>query len=604
MKKKFMAIALTIALICMIVPTVAFAEGNTDVSTLADLKTALGSASSGDTITLTDMMDVPASETIAVPTGVVIKYDGGGFIFTAGATYTVGGNTVIGAVSNANAVLQMIDGEIFIRQTPFDEDIVWVYLTGEAIANKDISSANGIDYLVVSNEPKETPDGPDWDELTEAKLTVNKDITISCQTELRGEIIVNSGGILRSGNNLKHIDVNHEDFGGGGRVKTYAGGKFYKDGSLLFGAVSDNDATFQIEKGNLKYGCTAWDQSTFWVYVEGTASLNKNFTICAIMLGFDEDNDCWCELTVKKGVKLTATGYKGWIDGIQGGGTLIYLTDTGKTVSSATGTPSDTAVSGDTTTANTTVTADLTGVSATNKLDLKIKVNDDIYFVIAEATTSKVEIDIVVSNDILNNANVRISELSVPKYIFDTAKEENKTVEFAVTNESGKLLYSWTFDSGTIKNDDNTVEMNLSLSISKNLPAAVLDDNALVISFNHDGTLPTTDASVKIFVGEQGFISGDKLFFYYFNPTTNKYEFIAKELVVDADGYVTVTITHCSDYVLTKTDLNKSNESNPDNASPQTGDNSNILPILAIAMTSLGVLMFAMAYRKRKHILK
>ena len=265
MKKKIIAIALTITLVCMIVPTVAFAAGNTDVSSLSELKTALGSASSGDTITLTDMIDVPASETITVPTGVAIKYDGGGFIFTAGATYIVGGNTIIGAASNANAVLQIIEGEVSIRQTPFDEDIVWVYLTGEAIANKDISSANGIEYLVISNEPEETPDGPNWDELTESKLTVNKDITISCKTELRGEIIVTSGGVLRSGNNVTHIDVNHEDIGGGGRVKTYAGGKFYKDGSLLFGAVSDNDATFQIEKGNLKYGCTAWDQSTFWV---------------------------------------------------------------------------------------------------------------------------------------------------------------------------------------------------------------------------------------------------------------------------------------------------------------------------------------------------
>ena len=589
MKKRILAIVLTIALVCTIAPTVVFAAGNTDVSTLAELKTALSSAGSGDSITVKSMIDVPANETITVPAGAVIEYDGGGFNFTAGATYTVGGNTVIGAASNANAVLQLTDGILTVRQTPFDDDIVWFYLTGSAVANKDISEANGIDYLVVSCEPEETPDGPEWDELTEAKLTVNKDITISCKTELRGEIIVTSGGVLRSGNNVTHIDVNHEDIGGGGRVKTYADGKFYKDGSFLFGAVSDNDAIFQIETGNLIYGCTAWDQSQFWVYVEGSSALNKNFTIDALMFAGQDHPDTPCILTVKKGVKLNTYH-------IEGIGALINLTDTGKTVSSSTGTPSDATVSGDTTKTNTTVTADLTGVSAANKLDLKIKVNDDIYFVITEAATSKVEIDIVVSNDILNNANVSTSEISVPKYIFDTAKEENKTLEFAVTNESGKTLYSWIFDSGKINDNDNTADVNLSLGLSKNLPAAVLDNNALVITFNHDGTLPVSDAKVKIFVGDQGFISGDKLFFYYFNPSTNKYEFIEDELVVDADGYVTVTITHCSDYILTKTDLNKT-----DNVIPPTGDNGNITPWALLIIVSLCAVLTLTVKRKRRY---
>lgn len=71
-----------------------------------------------------------------------------------------------------------------------------------------------------------------------------------------------------------------------------------------------------------------------------------------------------------------------------------------------------------------------------------------------------------------------------------------------------------------------------------------------IIRFMHNGVLPGT-ANVALTVP---YAPGTTLYFYYFNRSTQLFEF-QQTAVVAQGGFVAVTLTHCSDYVLTTAPL-------------------------------------------------
>ncbi|MCK9322020.1 MAG: hypothetical protein M0P32_08470, partial [Bacteroidales bacterium] len=66
-------------------------------------------------------------------------------------------------------------------------------------------------------------------------------------------------------------------------------------------------------------------------------------------------------------------------------------------------------------------------------------------------------------------------------------------------------------------------------------------------SFAASGELPI-NATVKYYVGDK-YENGTKLTLFFYNETTKQLEEKAKDLVV-TDGWVTLSLTHCSSYVL------------------------------------------------------
>ncbi len=141
------------------------------------------------------------------------------------------------------------------------------------------------------------------------------------------------------------------------------------------------------------------------------------------------------------------------------------------------------------------------------------------------------------------------------------ADRQDYTVE--VKNEEGKVVYSWTFTKQNLKRAaaKDLADIKLGLTVAK------LDANAdinnlltrknknqtgLVISFEHEGKLPV-QASVRIYVGGLGIEKNTTVYLYYYNPKTGKLDILpytSKGFKVDKDGYVTINIVHCSDYVL------------------------------------------------------
>jgi hypothetical protein len=57
---------------------------------------------------------------------------------------------------------------------------------------------------------------------------------------------------------------------------------------------------------------------------------------------------------------------------------------------------------------------------------------------------------------------------------------------------------------------------------------------------------------VRIYVGDMNIKAGEKVFLYYFNSDTGLLETLpfSSGYQIDEDGYVTINLLHCSDYVL------------------------------------------------------
>ena len=505
-----------------------------DESTLAGLQDAI---SGGDTdITITAIITIPNGETVNIPNGVTLNMRdrNSKLVVEPGGTLTVNGNTLVGKTSDSNAVLQLTEGEVVYSLADFD-DFMWVFMEGKAIANKDITIANGIEYFIISNIL------PNNDNEMSV-LTVSKAITISVATEVRGIIYVTDTGTLTGEISptiytdkplLKLRDVDEEDFAGGGRIEVITGGKLIHNGSILFG--SDTNSIFQIKSGSAFIGAAPFFEGN-WVSIDGDVVANK--VIPTDIVPYIVINN---KLTVKDGIILPDVEIRGIL--VQGNTTQI---------------------SGGVDVGNTTLP---TG---------------DIIDVISIADTDNVKMDIRLFDD--------VDAILIEKSVFDEAKAKNKNLIFEVKNIKGEVLYTWIFDSSKLKNNGNTMDVNLSIELAGTLPKELPNsDKTLLITFNHDGNLPTTEASVKIYVGGNGYAKGDVVSFYYYNETTKSYELVSENLVVDAEGYVTVKLTHCSDYVLAKMAKTSSEKDN----TYKMGSVAPIYYLVGIAVISaLGIIVF------------
>lgn len=136
------------------------------------------------------------------------------------------------------------------------------------------------------------------------------------------------------------------------------------------------------------------------------------------------------------------------------------------------------------------------------------------------------------------------SNLTLPKNLLDAAKE--KGIGLSVNVNIGNRTTTWNFPS-----IDKVMDINLAMNIKDAKEIKGLQTEGLVLSFNHSGELPT-GTIVRTYVGDS-FKAGEKVQLSYYNETTKKLE-ETKAYTVDAEGYVSVVINHCSDYVLTKAD--------------------------------------------------
>ena len=166
-------------------------------------------------------------------------------------------------------------------------------------------------------------------------------------------------------------------------------------------------------------------------------------------------------------------------------------------------------------------------------------------------------------DEITDGSNVLVnynsSNDTLPQEVFDKIKGTNATLTL---EENG---VQWIFNGNDITGDTKDIHLDVNfkkLSETKSgnkqdIAQTVGDKSVAVINFPENGVLPgkatvrvKVDAAMRSFIGKN-----EGLYIFYYDKTENKFVEIAKNLVVQSDEYIEFDITHCSDYVLSATDL-------------------------------------------------
>ncbi len=174
-------------------------------------------------------------------------------------------------------------------------------------------------------------------------------------------------------------------------------------------------------------------------------------------------------------------------------------------------------------------------LAAKKDVDLTLTVPSSV----AENTGANTAVDIKVNSDILTAAKTNESDVTIKIKDADTQQ----------------LAYSWTFKGADLaKSVTPVTDVNISMAVRLTTEVAqvnrVTPNNVgLVLVFDHSGVLPST-ANVTFSAKEKGFKPGQTLYFYFYNPTTGQIDPENRQYTVDANGMVTVQISHCSNYVL------------------------------------------------------
>ncbi len=175
----------------------------------------------------------------------------------------------------------------------------------------------------------------------------------------------------------------------------------------------------------------------------------------------------------------------------------------------------------------------------------------------------KAEIKVILPDSILADGRNPIAAFLLKENILKAAQKAGKDITVSVADDSGKVLYSWTFNGKDLARSQKPIEdLNLQLQISKvagdKQLSKLFDKNqetqnkseGLILNFSHHGVLPA-GAIVKVNVSDMGLKPGERVFLYYLDPATGKLCTLPSgfSYQVDKDGYLTVNILHCSNYI-------------------------------------------------------
>lgn len=136
----------------------------------------------------------------------------------------------------------------------------------------------------------------------------------------------------------------------------------------------------------------------------------------------------------------------------------------------------------------------------------------------------------------------------------------DKTVDLEVSKMEGdKVAYTWKMKADSIENIADTEVIDIDTKVEVKESATDPDDektindlanneevNKQVVEFAHSGSLPAkTEVTVAVDTTK---LSGNTIYYFHFDKTNGKLVYTGKSEVVD--GYVTMVLDHCSDYVI------------------------------------------------------
>lgn len=216
-------------------------------------------------------------------------------------------------------------------------------------------------------------------------------------------------------------------------------------------------------------------------------------------------------------------------------------------------------------------------------------------FTIKPVLGNDVPVDLVaaaIGNSKEKQINVGLENTTtVDNSIFKAVAGQDKNVSFTVNSNNTTL--TWTFNAKEINaNNIKDVDLSLNAQAPNKDTITKIDSNAQILSFKDNGVLPAP-ATIRIKLDSSKMDLTKPVYFYYYNPITKNTELIAGPLTPDKDGYVEVTIKHCSDYFFSNNDSQKTASAVAN--LPKTGSmfDMNVLVALGILLTAIGTLFVA-----------
>ena len=157
--------------------------------------------------------------------------------------------------------------------------------------------------------------------------------------------------------------------------------------------------------------------------------------------------------------------------------------------------------------------------------------------------------------------------------------------------------YSWTVNGKDITGDVDEAGYDLTVKALNDAKLAELagGKGIMQIEIAHSGELPFK-ATLRLYVGTEH--SGKTAHLYYYNEGKGALEYHSNSKV--DDGYVTFDFTHCSKYVITLEKLNPADGGGSGGTTPKTGDETNAMLWLLIALAAAGAIGGVCVYRLRK----
>ncbi|NLO08738.1 MAG: InlB B-repeat-containing protein [Clostridiales bacterium] len=188
----------------------------------------------------------------------------------------------------------------------------------------------------------------------------------------------------------------------------------------------------------------------------------------------------------------------------------------------------------------------------------------DLIDLIKNDKSNTTRISLVIGSDDLSDDQLRDLSIILSKELLNAIRETGKDIIVSIEDEKNKAIYQWYFDGESLKNSKKKIDdINLALYVSSvnqnsniqglidNMPNRGRQEQGYVVSFMHDGALPIV-CDVRLYLGENSsFKEGDTFILYHYNPKTGKFETLPySTYTIDKNGYITIRISHCSDYVL------------------------------------------------------
>ena len=181
--------------------------------------------------------------------------------------------------------------------------------------------------------------------------------------------------------------------------------------------------------------------------------------------------------------------------------------------------------------------------------------------------------------------------------LFETIKGSDKTLTFVV--DDNELIFNGK-DIVNPKNVNAYFDVQ-SLSFDKKIEEKL--SSGFIIYFANDGTLP---GKAKVRIKADSSITSElssKNYIYYYNKTEDLFELIASNVQLTSDGYYEFTITHNSNYVITKEEIKdaKVEVDGKTKVSFQKSKTFQILLICGGALVAVGAIVTIVILKKKKN---